>query len=67
MTETEHMPDDSRIPASLQSLDWKPYEPGMEHYDGQTLRVAVPVHNNRQMRRGRGQWVYEFSVVRIRG
>lgn len=63
MPETEHMPDDSRIPATLQSLDWKPYEPGMEHYDGQLLLCAVPVHNNRHMRKG--QWVYEFSIVRI--
>lgn len=60
---SEHMPDSQRIPKSLQSLDWKVYEPGTEHWDGQKLVVAVPVHNNRHMRKG--QWVYEFSVVRI--
>lgn len=39
---TTHIPDRSRIPASLQSLDWRPMDTAKYWDDGTVPLVAVP-------------------------
>jgi hypothetical protein len=57
-TNTEHIPDASRLPACV--TGWKAVDPKRLLEDGTQILAAVPIC-------GRGEtWYYEFSVVVIR-
>lgn len=57
--ETEHTPDDTRIPNPLRTLPWKAYDPfTTELFDCDRLLVVVP--------RAGEPWWYEIDVISIR-
>jgi len=60
---TDHTPDLSRIPESLQPLRWVRFSADHTFGDGDLLLVAVPVLNV-QKDPSRG-WHYLFEIVRI--
>lgn len=57
---TDHTPDLTRIPASLQPLKWVQFTPDTVFGDGWVLLVAVPIYDLKER-----QWFYKIEVVRI--
>lgn len=58
----QHLPDKSKLPKSLITLDWQPLP--KEWLDGDKFLVAVPVCTDDK--KPEGEWYYDIEVVSIR-